>query len=109
MKNNGLLTLINDKATPQEKLEVIYNMTNKRVATYIGESKVPDELTYIVDEITLIRFNRLGDEGLKSVNQDGLSLTYLDENDLKMFEDELNQWIKANKKNNRVGITLYNA
>lgn len=39
---------------------------------------VPDELDYIVDELTIARFNRLGSEGMTVESMDGHSAHYDD-------------------------------
>lgn len=40
---------------------------------------VPDELSYIVSELVVIRYNRIGSEGLTNESVDGYSATYSDD------------------------------
>lgn len=39
---------------------------------------VPEELNYIVEEITIRRYNRLGTEGMKSESVEGHNITFYD-------------------------------
>lgn len=40
---------------------------------------VPDELSYIVSELVVIRYNRIGSEGLTNESVEGYSATYSDD------------------------------
>lgn len=105
---NNALELIQDSTTPERKLEIIQQMTTQRLLNYIGEQEVPQELSYIVDEISIKRFNRLGSEGMSSTSQEGLSMTF-EEADFDAFKNELDSWIEQNKPQNNKGWVLYNA
>lgn len=95
MKNNAL-ELIQDSTPLERKLEIIQQMTTQRLLNYIGEQEVPQELSYIVDEISIKRFNRLGSEGMSSTSQEGLSMTF-EEADFDDFKNELDDWVEAHK------------
>lgn len=102
------LELIRDSTTDERKLEIIQEMTTQRLLNYIGEQEVPQELSYIVDEISIKRFNRLGSEGMSSTSQEGLSMTF-EEADFDTFKADLDAWIEANKPQNNKGWVMYNA
>lgn len=102
------LELIRDSTTDERKLEIIQEMTTQRLLNYIGEQEVPQELSYIVDEISIKRFNRLGSEGMSSTSQEGLSMTF-EEADFDAFKADLDAWIEANKPQNNKGWVMYNA
>lgn len=102
------LELIRDSTTDERKLEIIQEMTTQRLLNYIGEQEVPKELSYIVDEISIKRFNRLGSEGMSSTSQEGLSMTF-EEVDFDAFKADLDAWIEANKPQNNKGWVMYNA
>ena len=61
--------------TTDERLEVIQNRTEERLKIMLGVD-VPDDLSYIVMEVTLKRYNRIGQEGMQSYSQDGLSMSF---------------------------------
>ena len=62
---------------------------------------VPEELEYIVDELTIARFNRLGSEGMTSETMDGHSASY-DDVDLVSYESAIIQYLDSNSKLGRV-------
>ncbi|MBO0456289.1 phage head-tail connector protein [Enterococcus hulanensis] len=61
-----------------EKLEIIERRTKERLASLLGVSEVPTEFEYISYEVTLKRFNRIGQEGMQSYSQEGLSMVFPD-------------------------------
>lgn len=82
--------------TPDERLEVIEKRTRERLLVIIGSSikEVPQELDYIVMDVVLKRFNRIGQEGMQSYSQEGLSMTF-SESDFDEYADEIESWRKS--------------
>lgn len=70
------------------KLEIIKELTESRIKTITGKKVVPDGLDYVVVNITMARFNRLGSEGMKSTDQEGLSFVFL-ESDFDEYMDDI--------------------
>lgn len=65
----------------EAQLNVIYQQTEKRLLGKLNRSltdilAVPTELDYIVDEVTIARFNRIGSEGMASESVEGRSASY---------------------------------
>lgn len=54
---------------------------------------IPDELSYIVDELTIARFNRLGSEGLTAETMDGHSATYGSDMSLNAYENVIDAYL----------------
>ena len=63
--------------------------------------EIPEELEYIVDELTISRFNRIGSEGMASESMDGHSAKY-DEVSLVNYEHAIIQFLDGNSKLGRV-------
>lgn len=82
--------------TPDDRLEVIEKRTRERLLVIIGASikEVPPELDYIVMDVVLKRFNRIGQEGMQSYSQEGLSMTF-SESDFDEYADEIESWRKS--------------
>ncbi|WP_159723168.1 phage head-tail connector protein [Enterococcus sp. CSURQ0835] len=80
--------------TVDEKLEVIERRTNERLCAMLAVSSIPTELEHISYEITLKRFNRIGNEGMQSYSQEGLSITFPD-SDFNEYQAEIEDWKKA--------------
>ena len=58
--------------TLDEKLEIVERRTKERLSSLVKLDNVPDQLDYISYEVTLKRFNRIGQEGMSSYTQEGL-------------------------------------
>lgn len=71
-----LLSISDDK---QDKLiEKIIKNTEKRLINMLpdGVDSVPDELSYIVEDVAIKRYNRIGAEGMSSESIEGRSSTF---------------------------------
>lgn len=80
--------------TQDEKLEVIERRTESRLASILGVSEVPGALEYILYEVVTKRLNRIGNEGMKSYSQEGLSMAF-PESDFAEYQGEINDWLNA--------------
>lgn len=81
-----------------DKLKVIQERTEKRLQSKLGTNEVPSELDYIVYEVSLKRFNRIGQEGMQSYSQEGEAITFPD-SDFAEFEDEI---LEFKRKENEI-------
>lgn len=81
--------------TIDEKLEVIERRTKERLQIKMKIVPIPSEYEYIVNDVVLKRFNRIGNEGMESYSQEGLSMTFND-SDFDEYIDEINDYIEAN-------------
>lgn len=79
-----------------ERLEVIEKRTRERLLLILGSDlkEVPTELEYIVLDVSLKGFNRIGQEGMQSYSQEGLSMTF-SESDFDEYADEIESWRKS--------------
>lgn len=54
---------------------------------------VPEELSYVLVEVIIARFNRLGSEHVKSDSEEGHTLTWYDNDDMFLpYKQEIDQW-----------------
>lgn len=74
-----------------DKLEVIEKRTRERLASLLGVSVIPDSLEYIVFDVTNKRFNRIGQEGMQSYSQEGLSMAFPD-SDFSEYRREIDEF-----------------
>lgn len=79
-----------------ERLEVIEKRTRERLLLILGSDikEVPQELEYVVLDVSLKRFNRIGQEGMQSYSQEGLSMTF-SESDFDEYANEIESWRKS--------------
>lgn len=89
--------LLSPTSTPQQKIEVIQQLTEQRLKALIKRDTVPAELDYIVTEVTLRRYNKIGLEGITSYSQEGLTEQF-DMNDFEPFMDDINAWLDDNEE-----------
>lgn len=100
MLNNIKKVLGLSDSTKDELLKQFIETAETRLKLKLGGlSEIPNELWYIVNEIVIMRYNRVSDEGTSSKSVDGVSSTYLD-NDFSPYEDEIEAW-KDNKYGRR--------
>lgn len=79
------------KGTIDEKLEVIERRTNERMKTLLNTQEVPKEFETVVYEVSLKRFNRIGQEGMQSYSQEGLSMAFPD-SDFSEYQNEIDEF-----------------
>lgn len=89
-----LLGLDSPTQAMTDKLETIIGMTEQRLAFLLGQTVIPTELSYIVIEVTIARFNRIGSEGVASHTVQGESLSWTDD-DFKPYMDDIQEWLNA--------------
>lgn len=78
-----------------KKLEVIERRTSERLKIKMKVDSVPTDYEYIVNDVVLKRFNRIGNEGMQAYSQEGLSMTFPD-SDFDEYADEINDFIEVN-------------
>ena len=75
-----------------DMLMVIVRSVQDRLLVLLGGiGAVPERLTYIVTEVSAIRYNRIGSEGMTSHSVEGESVAYSD-NDFSGFMPEIEAW-----------------
>lgn len=90
-----------------ERVDILYETISNRLVHILNRHMpdtldVPIQLKYIVAEVTISRFNRLGSEGMRSESMDGHSANYVD-TDLKDYHDDIVEYISANTIDTRRG------
>lgn len=75
-----------------DKLSLIVELATARLSVLLG-GDVPDELEYIILEVCVNRFNRLGSEGLTGHSVEGESLQFIAD-DFSPYADEITAYRK---------------
>lgn len=68
-----------------ELLEAIKEQTENHLKALCGFNDIPTTLEFVVIEVMIIRFNRIGSEGMQSQRVDGLSQVFTDD-DFKAYK-----------------------
>lgn len=98
MDKKDILKLISDETSLGDKIDILTDQVTQRVLNYINQSTLPTELEYIVKDIVIERYNKLGSEGMKSMSQEGLSMSF--EEDFERYTSQLDIWLDKNSPQN---------
>lgn len=95
--NVKLLLGISD-TLQDELIQLLLDDSEERLTSYInqdGKSDItfPNALSWILRELTIRRFNRIGDEGKKSSSESDVSITWRDDDvaDFSVYLDKYRQ------------------
>lgn len=82
-----LLGIPEDDTSQDPKLNLILSGTRSRLKALLGGQEPPDTLNYIITDVAVIRFNRIGSEGLSSHTVEGESQSFSDDDFAGYRED----------------------
>lgn len=82
------------------KLNLILSSATSRLKALLGGQDPPEELGYIVTDVAVIRYNRIGSEGLSSHSVEGESLSFSDD-DFAGYREDIQTYLDNQKKSKR--------
>ena len=85
-----------EDADLDSKLCLIISNTTARLKILLGGIEPPEELKHIILEVSIIRYNKIGSEGLSSHTVEGESLSF-SEDDFAPFSDEIQAFLDYQK------------
>lgn len=91
-----LLGIAEEDTTQDSKLNLILSGTRSRLKALLGGQEPPKELEYIITDVAVIRFNKIGSEGMTSHSVEGESLTFAD-NDFAAYRDDIQAFLDKQK------------
>lgn len=91
-----LLGIASDDNDRNSLLLLLVSSVTARLKNLLGGIDPPESLDYIVREVTVIRFNKIGSEGMSSHSVDGESLQFTD-NDFEGFMDDIQAFLDTQK------------
>lgn len=82
----------------EELLSEITELTRDKILYHIKEAEIPKELEFVLIELAIQRYNRIGSEGISSESVDGKSVSY--ESDFEAYIPQLDEYLvnKGKKK-----------
>ena len=95
-----MLGIAADDTDLNEKLKLIIANTTARLRLLLGGIDVPEEMDHIVLEVAIVRFNRIGAEGMASHSVEGESSNYTDD-DFKPYAGEIQAYLDTQKTSAR--------
>lgn len=88
-----------------EKLTLLISTATARLKLLLGGIDPPDSMAHIIREVAIIRFNRIGSEGMGSHTVEGESLAFT-ENDFSAFKDEIQAFLDSQNESKRGRVML---
>lgn len=88
-----------------EKLRLILANTTSRLKLLLGGIEPPDEMDHIILEVSIIRFNRIGSEGMASHSVEGESSNYASD-DFSGYADEIQAFLDKQHGSTRGKVRL---
>lgn len=79
-----------------KKLEWILDTTRARLKVLLGGIEPENDLDYIITEVAIVRYNRIGSEGFQSYTVEGESVGFLSSDfdaymdDIQAYKDQKN-------------------
>lgn len=100
MLENLKLLLGIDGYDMDDKLKLIISNATSRLKLLLGGIDPPESMDYIILEVAIMRYNRIGSEGLSSHTVEGESLSFTG-SDFVMFADEIQAFLDSQKESKR--------
>ena len=69
----------------------VMEITKSKILNYINQEELPKELEFVLIELSVSRFNKIGSEGFSSESTDGKSISY--EDDFEMYKQYLDDYL----------------
>ena len=95
-----MLEISAEDTTLDEKLLLIISNTTSRLKLLLGGINPPATMDHIILEVAIIRFNRIGSEGMASHSVEGESYSFSD-GDFDGFSDEIQAFLDTQKESTR--------
>lgn len=86
-----------DDGELNKKLGWILETTRARLKVLLGCIDPGADLDYIITEVSIVRYNRIGSEGLSSHTVEGESLSFSDD-DFAAYRDDIQAYLDGQKE-----------
>jgi hypothetical protein len=98
---NNLKLLLGITDTDRDALlKLIISTATARLKLLLGGIDPPENMEHIILEVSIIRFNRIGSEGMASHSVEGESISFADD-DFAAFADEIQAFLDSQTENKR--------
>lgn len=95
-----MLGFAEDDTSQDRKLLLIIDSVVARLSLLLGGIKPPESMDHIIREVAIIRFNRIGSEGMSNHTVEGESHQFTD-NDFSGFMDEIQAFLETQADSKR--------
>ena len=98
LNNIKVLLSLTEDDSQDEILAILLGNAASTICVYLGTEELPSNLEFVAEDMAVVKYRKLGAEGIKQEKIDVLSTTYIT-NDLDPYKAILNQY----KDNNSLG------
>jgi hypothetical protein len=84
-----------DDNLQDNRLSVIQNLTEAHFKAFSNQDTIPEKLQYIIVEVMVKRFNKLGSEGMKTQRVEGLDMEFIID-DFAEYQSVIRQHFSSN-------------
>lgn len=95
-----LLGIASDNTDRDNLLNLLISTATARLKLLLGGIEPPESMAHIIREVAVIRFNRIGSEGMASHTVEGESLSFA-EGDFAQFTDEIQAFLDGQQDSAR--------
>lgn len=95
-----MLGIAADDITLDNKLRLIISNATTRLKTLLGGIDPPETLDYIIFEVAIVRFNKIGSEGFEIHSVEGENIHFTNA-DFKDFEKDIQAFLDSQKETTR--------
>ena len=92
-----LLGIASNDTNKDDLLKLIISAVTARLKVLLGGVQPPESLDYIVREVAVVRFNKIGSEGMSSHSVEGESITFSD-SDFSGYKDDIQAFLETQKE-----------
>jgi hypothetical protein len=83
-----------EDTSQDDKLEWILEATKARLSLLLGGIEPPESMNHIITEVSVIRFNRIGSEGMSSQTVEGETVNFVS-GDFDAYTDEIQAYLDS--------------
>ena len=99
------LGLDEEQTSKDNLLSLIIKNTSTRLKSILGGVEtIPPELEYIVVEVTIKRFNRIGSEGLTEHGVEGENVKFIGNDDFEEYQSDIGRFLNKDVGNKKGGF-----
>lgn len=95
-----MLGIASDDTDRDDLLKLIISSAIARLKMLLGGVEPPESLDYIIVDVAIRRFNRIGSEGMSSHTVEGESITFSD-SDFAGFEDDIQAFLETQNESKK--------
>lgn len=92
-----LLGIASDDTGKDDLLKLIISAVTARLEVLLGGVEPPETLSYIIREVAVVRFNKIGSEGMTSHSVEGESITFSD-GDFSDYMGDIQAFLETHKE-----------